>query len=138
MRNILAVSLLTLVLGVAIPSYAQPSSPISPENLGKRPRLNLSDAQKAQMRALREKTRQEILAVLTPEQRSQVQSAMQSGQSWKQAMRSLNLNDAQRQKIREIRLSSRQQRLAILTPEQRAQLEQMRRNRPQKPSIKPQ
>lgn len=80
------------------------------------------------MRALRQKTKEQIMAVLTPSQRSQLASALQSGQSFRQAMRSLNLTDAQKQQIRAIRESSRQQRLAILTPEQRAQLEQRRRS----------
>lgn len=140
MRSILSLSLLTLFLGVAMPSYAQPDSPTPADTFSKRPnrpRLNLSDAQKAQMRAIREKTQQQILAVLTPQQRSQVESAMQSGQFFGKAMRSLNLTDAQRQQILAIRQSSRQQRLAVLTPEQRAQVEQMRRNRPQRPSLSP-
>jgi len=136
MRRILFLSLLTLCLGAAVPSYAQPLRP-NPADTS-RPRLNLSDAQKEQMRALKQKTRQQVEAVLTPEQRSQLQSAIQNGQSPREAMRSLNLTDAQREQIRAIRESSRQQRLAILTPEQRARVEQMRRDRPPRPSLKPQ
>jgi Spy/CpxP family protein refolding chaperone len=130
MRQLLFLSLIPLTLGFAIPSYAQPASPTSPDSITRlsgKPGLNLSDSQKAQMRALRQKTKEQIMAVLTPSQRSQLASALQSGQSFRQAMRSLNLTDAQKQQIRAIRESSRQQRLAILTPEQRAQLEQRRR-----------
>ncbi len=138
MRSLLSLSLLTLLLGVTIPSYAQPVSPNSADTFApktNKPRLNLSDSQKQQMLAIRQKTRQQIMAVLTPQQRSQVESAVQSGQSFRSAMRSLNLTDAQREQIRAIRQSSKQQRLALLTPEQRAQLEQMRRDRPQRPSL---
>jgi len=143
MRSFLSLSLLTLAVsfGLGLPSYAQPANPNRFGNFSeraKRPQLNLSDAQKQQMRALREKTRQQIQAVLTPAQRSQLESALQSGQSRREVMRSLNLSDAQKQQMRAIREESRKQRMAILTPEQRTQLEQMRRDRPATPWVNPQ
>jgi Spy/CpxP family protein refolding chaperone len=131
MRRIIAISLLALGLmgGYAMPSYAQAPAPAQ-NDLPQRPKLNLTSAQKEQMLALRESTRQKIQAVLTPEQRRQYESATLAGIPRRQVMKSLNLTEAQKQEMRAIREQSRQQRLSILTPEQRAQLEQFRQNRP--------
>jgi Spy/CpxP family protein refolding chaperone len=123
--------------GVAIPSIvaAQSSpSPTSP-SLSKPQRrggmwaqLNLSGAQKQQLKTIHDTTKQQIEGVLTEEQRAKLAEARQSGDR-KGAWKSLNLTADQKQKIGDIRKRSKEQSLAILTPEQRAQLEQMRANR---------
>ncbi|CAN1211753.1 hypothetical protein TUMEXPCC7403_16230 [Tumidithrix helvetica PCC 7403] len=90
--------------------------------------LNLTDAQKQQIRTIRQDTRQKLEAVLTNEQRAQIQQAKQSGQNPRDIMKSINLTNAQRQQIQAIRQNSYQQIQSILTDEQRAKLEQMRAN----------
>lgn len=107
----------------------------------KKNRLNLTDAQKTQMRQIREATRQQIENVLTPEQRNTLRTAMeqrrqqrgqqqaqqrgQRGQVWS----SLNLSAEQQAQIKRIRDESRQRMQAVLTPEQQQQMQQMRQER---------
>ncbi|CAN1212996.1 hypothetical protein TUMEXPCC7403_22525 [Tumidithrix helvetica PCC 7403] len=131
----LAIAVLSLTLGaVAIPSIvaAQSSSiPSSQTTTQKHHRgdawkqLNLTDAQKQQLKTLHENTKQQMQSVLTDDQRAKLAAAIQSGDR-KGAWKSLNLTTEQKQKIRDIRKSSKEQSLAILTPEQKAQLAQMR------------
>ncbi|HAN46028.1 MAG TPA: hypothetical protein DCQ32_05695 [Cyanobacteria bacterium UBA8156] len=61
-----------LAMGVVLPVLAQPAVRPAPtgEMRGKWAALNLSDAQKEQMRSLRTQGREEMLAVLTPEQQA--------------------------------------------------------------------
>lgn len=94
-------------------------------------KLNLTDAQKAQMKQIRESTRAKIEAVLTDEQKVQLRTAMQQQGKDRQAFRNLNLTDDQQAKIRAIRQESRKQMDEVLTPEQRAQLQQQRQTRQQ-------
>lgn len=95
-------------------------------------RLNLTDAQKAQMQTIRSNTRDKIAAVLTPEQKAKVEDAKQGGleQMKKKVWADLNLTEQQKTQIRQIRESSKEQMLQVLTPEQRQQLEEMRENMP--------
>jgi Spy/CpxP family protein refolding chaperone len=110
----------------------------------KKNRLNLTDAQKTQMRQIREATRGQIENVLTPEQRNTLraakeqrsqQRAQQQGQQrgqrgqYRQVWSSLNLSAEQQAQIKRIRDESRQRMQAVLTPEQQQQMQQMRQNR---------
>jgi periplasmic protein CpxP/Spy len=90
--------------------------------------LNLSPDQKNQLKTLREKAKQDILNVLSQEQRTKLATAMQSGDR-KGVWKTLNLSADQKRQIGEIRKNAKTQGLAILTPEQRTQLEQMRAER---------
>jgi protein CpxP len=95
--------------------------------------LGLSEDQKARMAEIRQQTHEEIKAVLTPEQRQQLEAAKQSGQKWQRGMlRSLNLTEAQQNQIRQIKESKKAQIDAVLTPEQKQQLEQFRQNKLQR------
>jgi len=98
--------------------------------------LNLSDAQKAQLKSIEDATHAKITAVLTPDQQTQLNAALASnapagatprhhGNAFKRALRSLNLSDAQRQSIRAINKDQHAQMLAVLTPDQQAQLKSM-------------
>jgi len=128
-----------------LPAAAQvDSTPTTPrqERLNRRgPQLNLTEAQKTEMKKIREATHAKVLAVLTPEQKAQLetlrQSAPRSGRQPGQkpqgqpgqlarGFQSLNLTEDQKAQIKAIREAGRQQVQAILTPEQRAQMEQMR------------
>ncbi|MBW4667885.1 MAG: P pilus assembly/Cpx signaling pathway, periplasmic inhibitor/zinc-resistance associated protein [Cyanomargarita calcarea GSE-NOS-MK-12-04C] len=93
-------------------------------------RLGLTDAQKTQLKEIRENSKSQIEAILTPAQREQLKTAIQSGER-KRGFASLNLTSEQKTQIREIKQSSRQKMEAVLTPEQQEQLKQMRQNRPQ-------
>ncbi|MBF2027836.1 MAG: P pilus assembly/Cpx signaling pathway, periplasmic inhibitor/zinc-resistance associated protein [Oscillatoriales cyanobacterium C42_A2020_001] len=89
-------------------------------------KLNLTDAQKAQMKQMREQTQAQIEQILTAEQKAQLQSLKQSGGKMRGGWQSLNLSEAQKQQIRQIRENAQQSMQSILTAEQRALLEQQR------------
>ncbi|EKQ70200.1 P pilus assembly/Cpx signaling pathway, periplasmic inhibitor/zinc-resistance associated protein [Leptolyngbyaceae cyanobacterium JSC-12] len=95
-------------------------------------KLNLTDAQKAQMKQMREQTQAQIEQILTPEQKAQWQSMKQNGGKKPGRMQSLNLSEAQKQQIRQIRENAKQSMQSILTPEQRAILEQQRQGMQQR------
>ncbi|MFM6012946.1 MAG: Spy/CpxP family protein refolding chaperone [Dolichospermum sp.] len=118
------------------------------EMVGKGPfrRLNLTDAQKEQMKKIHKSTRAKIEAVLTPEQRQKLEAAKAEMKARRKARRngtqigkgkerdketvfsSLDLTDAQKREIRTIKESARTQMEAILTPEQKAKMEQFKQN----------
>ncbi|MEA5582615.1 P pilus assembly/Cpx signaling pathway, periplasmic inhibitor/zinc-resistance associated protein [Nodularia harveyana UHCC-0300] len=107
-------------------------------------RLNLTDAQKAQMQTIKTNTRAQIEGILTAEQKATLQAAKearqaqrQAGQGQRQARRgqrgekgfaNLNLSEEQKTQMRQIREASKEQMLAVLTPEQRQQMAEMRQN----------
>lgn len=82
--------------------------------------LNLTDAQSAEIEAIRTAARSQAEAVLTPEQRA----AVANSDSPRAAMRSPDLTAAQREQIRSIHEDVRQKIDAVLTDEQRQQLPQ--------------
>ena len=96
---------------------------------GKFKRLNLTDAQKAQMQQIKESARAQMEEILTPEQLQKLQEAKASGQKKREVFRSLNLTDAQKAEMKKIKESKKAQFEAILTDEQKAQLEEMKQNR---------
>lgn len=89
-------------------------------------RLNLTDAQQQQAKAIREQTRNAIVnEVLNPQQREQYNAAKQRGE--KVSWRSLNLTEAQRTEIRNRTRASRERiEREVLTQQQRDQLQQRR------------
>lgn len=95
-------------------------------------KLNLTDAQKAQMKQMREQTKAQIEQILTPEQKAQLQSLKQSGGKMRGGWKSLNLSDAQKQQIRQIRENAKQSMQSILTEEQRNMLQQQRQGMQQR------
>jgi Spy/CpxP family protein refolding chaperone len=109
--------------------------------------LNLTIEQKAKMKEIGRNTRAQIEAVLTPEQKTKLQTLMaqrkaerqaqrQEGQGQRQERRekrgnifdSLDLTETQKDQIKKIKELSKQQRQAVLTPQQQAQMKQMREN----------
>jgi len=86
-------------------------------------KLNLSEDQKQQLKALRAGIAQKVQSVLTEEQRAKLAAAKQSGQ-YKGVWKSLGITADQKQQLQGIRKNYKEQSLAILTPEQRSQLEQ--------------
>lgn len=131
-RNLAIAVLSVAVGGVAIPaivsaqsSKAQGTTVAQKYKGGAFKQLNLSDAQKQQLKTIHESSKQQVEGVLTDDQRAKLATAIQSGNK-KGAWKSLNLTSEQKQKIRDIHKSDKEQSLAVLTPEQRTQLQQLR------------
>ena len=91
-------------------------------------KLNLTDAQKAQLKTIRESAKTQSQNVLTAEQRAKIAAARQSG-DFKGVRKSLNLTDAQKQQMKAITESTKAQMKSVLTPAQQQQLEQMKQER---------
>ncbi|MDB9510878.1 hypothetical protein PN499_06765 [Kamptonema animale CS-326] len=86
--------------------------------------LNLTDAQKAQMKQIRESSRQQMDAIFTPEQKEQLRTARQQRQK-----PNLNLSEAQKAQLKAIRENTKSQMDAIMTAEQKQKLQEMRSSR---------
>ena len=99
--------------------------------------LNLSADQKAQLKQIRESTRSQIDAILTPAQKDQLAAAKQQRQQGQQGQKphgaraALNLTADQKAKIKAIRQDAKQKMDAVLTAEQRQQLDQQRQQHQQ-------
>lgn len=122
------------------------SSPLliaqAPPNKGPWQKLNLTDAQKNQLKQIRESTRAQIDEVLTAEQKAQMekfkaerqaqrgqgQRPQQRGERGKKGFAALNLSEDQKAQIKKIMESSKAQTQAVFTPEQREQMKQFREN----------
>jgi|UPI00035E06AD protein CpxP len=86
--------------------------------------LQLSEEQKTKFQEIRNHTRSQIEAILTPLQKQQFQAAIAQGKNLQQATKKLNLSTEQQQKIREIVRSQRQEFSQLLTAQQKQQLQQ--------------
>jgi len=89
-------------------------------------KLNLTDAQKTQIKQIHQSAEQQINAILTPTQQAQKQQDRQQHQRV-----NLNLSNDQKAKIKQIRQNADTQIEAILTPTQQQQLQQLRQQRKQ-------
>lgn len=123
---------LSVATSLPLTAQIQPSQqPLAPVRDSKYKGIQLTEQQKAQMQAIREQTRSQIQAVLTPEQRQQFQAAMGSGQKRRSAFADMNLSEQQKTQIREIMRSAKSQAEAVLTPAQRQQLQTIREQKQQ-------
>ncbi|MFQ3679168.1 MAG: Spy/CpxP family protein refolding chaperone [Pseudanabaenaceae cyanobacterium] len=113
-----------LTVGATLPVLAQPAVRQAPsgEMRGKWAALNLTEAQKAQLQQLRTKHRQQMQAVLTAEQRAELEAARAEGRR----PNKLNLSDAQKEQLRSLRAQGREELLAVLTPEQQTTWQNLR------------
>jgi periplasmic protein CpxP/Spy len=84
--------------------------------------LNLTDAQKTQIAQIAQQTRQQVQGILTAPQQEQLKSAIAQGQDPKDAMKSIGISDSQRTQLRQVHKSSKEAFTALLTPEQRQQM----------------
>ncbi|MBE9029088.1 Spy/CpxP family protein refolding chaperone [filamentous cyanobacterium LEGE 11480] len=91
--------------------------------------LDLTPAQLQQINTVRQSTRGEIEAVLTPEQKPYAQAAFGAAQEIRQNLAAMNLTPEQRQEIRGIMQSSRSELKGLLTTEQRKVIRQKVRTR---------
>ncbi|WP_271253537.1 Spy/CpxP family protein refolding chaperone [Pseudanabaena sp. Chao 1811] len=139
-KKVLAITCVSMAVGAAtIPSIvsAQDStqSPTTTSTAKRKPhqgegwkKLNLTDAQKAQIKTIHENAKTRRQSVFTPEQRAIMEQARQSGDR-KGVRKSLNLTDAQKQQLKAIMQDTKSQVQSVLTPEQKQQLEQMQQQR---------
>lgn len=135
-KKIAAIACATIVVGAAsLPSFvsAQTSMPNRMEN--RKPRgeggwkkLNLTEAQKTQMKSIHDSAKARREAVLTAEQRAIIAQARQSGDR-KGVMKSLNLTEAQKQQMKAIMQESKMQMENVLTAEQKQQAAKFREER---------
>jgi protein CpxP len=93
-------------------------------------KLNLSDAQKQQIRDMRHSFRDQNKAFFDSVRatREQLRAARQSGDTAK-AQQLAAQAEGQRAQMQELRKAEHEKMLTILTPEQRTQLEQMKADR---------
>ena len=74
---------------------------------------NLTQAQKTELRQVNDNTRSQVEAVLTAQQQTELQNALNDGQKMKTAVRNLNLSSEQQSQLDEIMESAKQQKRAI-------------------------
>lgn len=86
--------------------------------------LNLTPAQKAQLRQVSTQVRTQLNQVLTAAQRQQFKAELVQGNSIQGAIAAINLSTAQKAQVRQVMQFSRDQLNQILTAEQRQQLRQ--------------
>ncbi|MEM8778437.1 MAG: Spy/CpxP family protein refolding chaperone [Cyanobacteria bacterium P01_G01_bin.49] len=86
--------------------------------------LNLTEAQKDELKAVQDEMQASINAILTDEQRNTLKQAVEAGMNDSEAIQSINWSDEQKQKLRELMVSQRQKISEILTPEQQQKLRQ--------------
>ena len=135
-KSLLAIACVTVAVGaVAIPNLVSAQNTTQNSTEKRKPRqgegwkqLNLTEAQKAQMKSIRESAKARHQSVLTAEQRAIMEQARQSGDR-KGVRKSLNLTDAQKQQMKAIAEDTKAQMKNVLTPAQQQQLEQMKQQR---------
>jgi Spy/CpxP family protein refolding chaperone len=122
-KKALAIACVTVAVGaVTIPNLvsAQNSAPETTSRVEKNKRgdgwkkLNLTDAQKTQLKTIRENAKTQRQAVFTPDQLSKLEQARQSGDR-KGIWKTLNLTDAQKQQMKAIGQTTKEQMKAVLT-----------------------
>lgn len=124
-----------LIAKAQVNTSEQPPTQTMHQHHGQGDTLNLSDAQKQQMREIGKETQDQIQAVLTSDQQAQLKAAMQNHQNHQAGQThqgdrqniwtSLNLTDAQKAKIKTIREAQKSRMQAVFTPAQQQQLQQM-------------
>lgn len=137
-KKVLAIACVTLAVGaVTIPNLVSAQNTTQNQSEKGRVRkgdawknLNLTEAQKAQIKTIRESAKTQRQNVLTAEQRAKIAEARQSGDR-KGVRKSLNLTDAQKQQMKAIGESTKAQIKNVLTPAQQQQMEQMKLDRKQ-------
>lgn len=144
---------LSLSVASALPAFSQSTNPTTPPQRDRMHRpnfLNLTPEQQARMEQIRQNERSQIDAILTADQKAQLQrdrqnrkpptgenpGAPRSGENPgtprpkgrrgmpHQPFASLNLTAEQRTRIEAVMRSSREEMDKVLTPEQRQQLQQ--------------
>lgn len=104
----------------------QPTQPTQPTKPAQQSGgIQLTPEQQTQIEQIRGNLLKQVDQVLTKEQRTQIQTAIQSGKSQREAFAAV-ITPKQRTQLQQIMLSSQQQMEAVLTSEQKAQLARLR------------
>lgn len=113
---------------IALPTLikAFPAQALPPQALES---LNLTEQQQAELDTLQANVRDQLEDILTADQRTSLQTSLDSGTPFRQAVRSLNLSEDQKQQARSIMQASRDDFQAVLTEEQQQQLQAARGDR---------
>ncbi|MDX2254840.1 MAG: hypothetical protein NW214_04935 [Pseudanabaenaceae cyanobacterium bins.39] len=134
-KRAIAIACMTVAVGtVSMPNFAhaQPDSLDQIEQM--KPgqemmkKLNLTEAQKTQLKAIRENAMKRRQAVLTPEQKAILEKNRKNS-DYRGWVKELNLTADQKQKLQAIRQDSKKQVEAVLTAEQKKQLQAFREQR---------
>lgn len=107
---------------------AQAQTPTQGQRQGRKDRfaaLNLSQAQKDQMAAIREDSKAQKETILTADQRAKYQAAIASGQDRRAAKAAMNITADQKAQMEALKTATKAKMKAVLTDAQRTQLEQM-------------
>jgi protein CpxP len=130
--GVLALNLSTTLPLLPAIAQTQPAPTVKQQNRANK--LQLTDAQKAQLKAIKDKTTQRIVNdVLADAQRKTYNEATARGEKPRQVMRQFTFDDAQKQKLAAIRQDTKaamDQFVQTLSPEQR-QAWEARRDRMQ-------
>ncbi|WP_414619524.1 hypothetical protein [Calothrix sp. CCY 0018] len=95
-------------------------------NAPKGPQINLSQPQIKKIQEIRSKTRDQIQAVLTKQQRDKIQSDLQAGKNPQQVFASIQFSDAQQKELQNIMIGSQKQMEGVLDANQKKILNQWR------------
>jgi hypothetical protein len=117
----LSFAIIQIIVPYSVTAQAMPSEP----GFSK---LSLSVEQQRQLQNIQLEMRPQILAVSTPNQKSQLEMQLKQGNTLWQGLASLDLSKAQQSKFQNITKPQRFKVVNLLTPEQREQL--MRSGRP--------
>ncbi|MGB5963464.1 MAG: hypothetical protein WBG73_22700 [Coleofasciculaceae cyanobacterium] len=107
---------------------AQAQTPTQGQRQGRKDRfaaLNLSQAQKDQMAAIRKDSKAQMEGIITEEQRAKYQAAIASGQDRRAAKAAMNITADQKAQMEALKTATKAKMKAVLTDAQRTQLEQM-------------
>lgn len=116
-----------LATAILLPGLLSPAQALPPlDNPALMENLDLTDQQQTELQRLRDRTRAQLEALLTTEQKAALQTSLDNGMPLPEAVRDLNLDPEQRQAIRQVMRASRTDFQAVLTPEQRQELRQAR------------
>lgn len=105
------------------PQTAPASQPAAPAGQSDSTEINLTPDQRQKIQSIMKSSNTQVMAVLTPEQKTKLQQASQQQQSPEATIASLKLTPDQSTKIRSIKVEEVKQIKAILTPEQIKMLE---------------
>jgi periplasmic protein CpxP/Spy len=119
---------------IAIANVAQAANPPMPQPIAQtanppaepsaKPKIVLTEQQRAQIESIRKNENTQIIAVLTAEQKALIQQAAQSNKASSSVEADLKLTEEQKAKIVSIQKQSRKEIESVLTPEQLQMLKQ--------------
>jgi periplasmic protein CpxP/Spy len=134
----IALSLTPMLFGAQAQANSSSNSVIAQaQKPGAKRGIQLTEGQKKKIDAIRTETRTKIEGIFTDQQKQQLQAAIQSGQSPRQAFGALQLSTKQQQDIQEVLVSSNKKMESVLTDEQKRQLIEMQQGAGTAPQTQP-